>query len=113
MYSIYHFWKHLVANKSLFSEIKGLGEFPFNGEMISCHNDGLFPDLAIKLNKNPSIFTGGELIELKDSNTYRVSSFNSTVPSGKKNMRKIITSANSMIYQQMLEAGDNVFSLEE
>lgn len=113
MYSIYHFWKHLVGNKSLFSGISGLSEFPFDDGMISCRNDGLFPDLAIKLNRDRSLFTGGELIELKDSKTNRVSSFNSTVPSGKKNIKKIVTSANSTIYQQMLEAGDDVFSLEE
>jgi hypothetical protein len=81
--------------------------------MLSCVNKGVFPDLAIRLNKDRSLFTGGELIELKDSKSYLVSSFNSTVPTGKKNIRKIISSERGTIYLQMQKAGDDVFSLEE
>jgi len=33
---------------------------------LSCRNDGVFPDLAIRVNKNRKIFTGEELIELED-----------------------------------------------
>src|SRR6266496_1004994 len=113
MYSIYHFWKHLVRKRPLFSGLLTLSEFPFDNGMLSCVNKGLFPDLAIKLNKNRSVFTGGELIELKDSKSYLVSSFNSTVPTGKKNIRKIISSERGTIYLQMKKAGDDVFSLEE
>lgn len=113
MYSIYHFWKHLVQNRALFSEIVSLSEFSFDKRMLSCVNKGVFPDLAIKLNKKPTGFTGGELIELKDSKSYNVASFNSTVPTGKKNIRKIISSEHGTIFLQMKKAGDNVFSLEE
>ncbi len=113
MYSIYHFWKHLVHNKSLFPKIANLSEFNFDKSMLSCTNKGVFPDLAVKLNKQPSDFTGGELIELKDSKSYGVASFNSTVPTGKKNIRKIISSEHGTIFLQMRKAGDDVFSLEE
>lgn len=113
MYSIYHFWKHLVHNKSLFPKIVNLSEFDFDKRMLSCTNKGVFPDLAIKLNKGPSQFTGGELIELKDSKSYGVASFNSTIPTGKKNIRKIVSSEHGTIFLQMRKAGDNVFSLEE
>jgi hypothetical protein len=113
MHSIYHFWKHLVIKKALFSEPVDLADFPFNDEMLSCRNKGLFPDLAIKINKDRSLFTGGELIELKDSKSYTVSSFNSTVPSGSKNIRKLIRSTNSKIFKEMRKAGDDVFSLAE
>jgi len=113
MYSIYHFWRHLVHNKSLFSEIANLSEFNFDEKMLSCVNKGIFPDLAIKLNKKRSVFTGGELIELKDSKSYNVASFNSTVPTGKKTIRKIISSERGTIFLQMQKAGDDVFSLEE
>lgn len=113
MHSIYHFWKHLLHNRVLFSEIANLSEFDFNKNMLSCINKGIFPDLAIKLNKRRSIFTGGELIELKDSKSYNVASFNSTVPSGTKNIRKIISSERGTIFLQMQSAGDDVFSLEE
>ena len=73
----------------------------------------MFPDLAIRLNKHQPLFTGGELIELKDSKSYVVSSFNSTIPTGKKNIRKIIPSEHSKTFIQMTDAGDDVFSLEE
>jgi hypothetical protein len=113
MYSIFHFWEHLVKNKKRFSGLKNIDEFPFKKEMLSCENKGVFPDIAIRLNKNDAQFTGGELIELKDSKTYVVSSFNSTIPTRKKNIRDIISSENSSILQKMQEAGDHVFSLEE
>lgn len=90
-----------------------LDEFLFDASILSCKNKGIFPDLAIRLNKDRSIFSGGELIELKDSKSYTVSSFNSTIPTGKKNIRKIIPSENSTTFLQMKAAGDDVFSLEE
>jgi hypothetical protein len=113
MYSIYHFWKHLVNHKSMFPTISTLSEFSFDDSMLSCVNKGIFPDLAIRLNRKRSVFTGGELIELKDSKTYNVASFNSTIPTGKKNIRKIISSEHGTIFLQMQRAGDDVFSLEE
>lgn len=113
MNSIFHFWNHLVQNKASFSRVSNLDKFKFDKEMLSCENRGVFPDLAIKLNKDRSRFTGGELIEMKDSKTYSVSSFNSTIPTGKKNIRKIITSEKSKTFVQMKSAGDDVFSFEE
>lgn len=113
MNSIFHFWNHLVQNKSSFSRVSNLDKFKFDKEMLSCENRGVFPDLAIKLNKDRSQFNGGELIEMKDSKTYSVSSFNSTIPTGRKNIRKIITSEKSKTFVQMKSAGDDIFSLEE
>jgi hypothetical protein len=113
MYSIYHFWKHLVRHKSMFPTASNLSEFNFDKKMLSCVNKGVFPDLAIKLNKKGAVFTGGELIELKDSKSYSVASFNSTIPTGKKNIQKIISSEHGTIFLQMQRAGDDVFSLEE
>ncbi|HJZ19076.1 MAG TPA: hypothetical protein VJ208_03150 [Candidatus Nanoarchaeia archaeon] len=78
---------------------------------MSCRNEGIFPDMAIRLNKDKSIFIGGELIELKDSDSYTVSSFNSTIPSRSKKIEDIITGENSIIKQQMEEAGNDIFSL--
>jgi len=113
MHSIFHFWKHLVRNKSSFAKVSALDEFRYDDKMLSCKNDGVFPDLALKLNRDHSVFTGGELIELKDSKTYSVSSFNSTIPTGKKSIRKIIPSEHSTTFLQMKNSGDDVFSLEE
>lgn len=111
MYSIYHFFSSLVQKKDLLKKVKKLDRFPFNKRLLSCRNDGIFPDMAIRLNKDRRIFTGGELIELKDSDSYTVSSFNSTIPSRSKKIDEIITGKNSIIKQQMEEAGDDIVSL--
>ena len=112
MSSIYHFFKHLVANKSTLQTVEKLGNFPFATKMLSCQNEGVFPDLAIRINSDQSLFTGGELIELKDSvKSYTVSSFNSTIPTGTKEISKVIKGENSTIKRQMEEAGDVVDSL--
>jgi hypothetical protein len=111
MYSIYHFFKHLAAHKSILQTVKKLEEFPFAMEMLSCRNTGIFPDLAIKINTDNPLFTGGELIELKDSESYNVSSFNSTIPTGTKDIKKVVKGENSTIRQQMEKSGDMIHSL--
>jgi len=40
MHSIYHFFVHLVKNKSLFQTKDPLSRFPFAAEMLACRNDG-------------------------------------------------------------------------
>jgi len=111
MNSIYHFFKEIYLKKKYFLSTKSLEQFPFPQHLLSCVNKGKFPDLAIKLNKDRKTFTGGELIELKDSESYSVSSFNSTIPSGEKEISKIIGTGNSKIKKQMEEAGDSILSL--
>lgn len=111
MYSIFHFWQHLDQEKSKFKKAAKLDGFPFPGKMLSCVNKGVFPDLAIKINRHGH-FTGGELVELKDSRVYNIASFNSTIPTGRKNIRSVIPSEHSSIFKQMQAAGDDVFSLE-
>lgn len=111
MYSIYHFFKSLVLQKNRFIKVTKLADFPFDTSLLSCQNKGQFPDLAIKLSSNNSLFTGGELIELKDSDSYTVSSFNSTIPTGYKEIEKVIKGENSIIRRQMEDAGNNIYSL--
>lgn len=111
IYSINHFFHSLVQQKHLFTTIKKLEQFPFDQKLLACENKGIFPDLAIRLNKDKNIFTGGELIELKDSNSYAVSSFNSTIPSRSKKIEEIITGENSSIKKQMEAVGNDIFSL--
>jgi len=111
VYSIYHFFKHLVNNRHEFYGVEKLELFPFDDNMLACKNIGQFPDLAIRLNVNNPLFTGGELIELKDSKSYSVSSFNSTIPTGQKGIETIIKGINSSIKKQMKDAGNHIFSL--
>ena len=89
-YSIYHLFVDLCKKKQEFFSEKKLESFPFDEQMFSCVGDGKFPDLAIKLNNDNEQFTGGELIELKESkNKYSVASFNSTIPTGEKDVRTL------------------------
>ncbi|MBI4546651.1 MAG: hypothetical protein HY707_01620, partial [Ignavibacteriae bacterium] len=111
MYSIYHFFKSLVKNKKKLITTRKLDAVPFEKKILSCKNEGVFPDIAIRVNEDKSVFTGGELIELKDSDSYTVSSFNSTIPSRSKEIAKIIAGENSIVKRQMEKAGDNIFSL--
>jgi len=113
MYSIYHFFAHLLRNKPQLVEVDKLDEFRFDTELLSCKNDKVFPDLAIRINMDNPQFTGGELIELKDSKSYSVSSFNSTIPTGAKDIRAVIVSENSKIRRQMESRGDDILSLLE
>ena len=109
--SIYHFFADLCQKKGEFTSQNPLDTFPFNEDMLSCVNKGKFPDLAIKLNHNAPIFSGGELIELKDSKNYSVASFNSTIPTGEKDIQGLIEGTENIIRTQMQEAGDNILSL--
>jgi len=111
MYSIFHFFKTLAENRNLFISISKLDDFPFDTGMLSCRNRGQFPDMAIRITPESDLFTGGELIELKDSDSYTVSSFNSTIPTGKKKISKVIKAENSIIRKQMEAAGDDADSL--
>ena len=110
-YSIYHFFADLCQKKEEFLLANKLESFRFDEEMLSCINKGKFPDLAIKLNRGDSQFTGGELIELKDSKSYEVASFNSTIPTGEKDIEKLTTGRENIIRTQMQAAGNDILSL--
>ncbi len=111
--SIYHFFKTLVQNKNALKSIAKLDDFPFDENLLSCKRVGQFPDLAIRICRTDELFSGGELVELKDSKSYTVSSFNSTIPTGKKEIAKIIKGKNSEVLRQMIEAGDDISTLPE
>lgn len=101
----------MAENKKYFQSVEKLENFPFDDAMLACKNTGQFPDLAIRLSTEDPLFTGGELIELKDSKTYSVASFNSTIPAGRKDIEKVIKTVNSNIRRQMEAAGNNTLSL--
>lgn len=111
--SIYHFFKTLVENEEELKTVSKLDDFVFEESLLSCKRAGQFPDLAIRICNSDELFTGGELVELKDSKSYTVSSFNSTIPTGRKEIAKVIKGKNSNVLKQMIEAGDDVLSLPE
>lgn len=110
-YSIYHFFADLCKKKEKLFSVDTLEHFRFDEQMLSCVNKGRFPDLAIRLNRADLQFTGGELIELKDSKTYSVASFNSTIPTGEKNIEQLTAGQENIIRTQMQEAGNDIMSL--
>lgn len=110
-YSIYHFFADLCRKRDDFFLGNDLEDFPFDKRMLSCINKGKFPDLAIRLNNEDVQFTGGELIELKDSKQYSVASFNSTIPTGEKDIKKLTEGQANIIRTQMEKAGNNILSL--
>lgn len=110
-FSVYHLFSQIVEEKECLEKVRDLAKFPFDKKMLSCQNKGQFPDLAIRISKNDPLFSGGELIELKDSRSYVVSSFNSTIPTGKKDIAPLISSKSSKIRAQMEKAGDDILSL--
>ena len=110
-YSIYHFFADLCQRSNELTYASPLDSFPFDERMLSCVNKGKFPDLAIKLNHDDGLFSGGELIELKDSRSYSVASFNSTIPTGEKDIRKLISGSENVIRTQMQEVGNNILSV--
>ena len=110
-YSIYHFFADLCQRSDELSYASPLDSFSFDERMLSCVNKGKFPDLAIKLNHDDGLFSGGELIELKDNKSYSVASFNSTIPTGEKDIRKLVGGTANVIRTQMQEAGNDILSL--
>ncbi len=103
----------MAVNKDALKAIAKLDDFAFDENLLSCKRVGQFPDLAIRICKDDELFTGGELVELKDSKSYTVSSFNSTIPTAKKEIAKVVKGKNSEVLRQMIEAGDDVFALPE
>ena len=110
VYSIYHFFAHLYRNRNRLEWVPKLEDFPFDIELLSYKGRGKFPDFAIRVNpegKPP----GGELIEAKDSKSYSVPSFNSTIPTGSKSIESLIQGKSSVVRQQMEAVGDDIFAV--
>ena len=114
MFSIFHFFADLAAKRALLAENGNLENFPFNPEMLSCRRKGRFPDMAIRLAPNrlrDPLRCGGELIELKDAKSYSVASFNSTIPTGVKQIAALVDHGG--LGAEMAGRGDDVHSLPE
>lgn len=100
-----------MEKRDLLVTIEKLDSFPFDETLLSGKRRGAFPDLAIRINKkknNNPLLGGGELIEMKDAKTYGVASFNSTIPTGSKEIKSVATGS---LAEQMEIAGDDIHSL--
>ena len=78
-----------------------LEEFNYYPEhMVACRPK-TFPDFILKCSKDSkSQFHGGEFIEMKTTKSYQIASFNSTIPTGKKDItvltKKILNNLREM-----------------
>lgn len=110
MYSIYHFFASLMRSKQSLTTADKLQPQQFDIELFSSYKStGKFPDAIIRLNTGDPEIQGGELIELKDCDSYTIASFNSTIPTGKKDLTKILK-PNSKMWRDMRQAGEDIKS---
>lgn len=97
MYSIYHFFASLIHHKEILISSGKIRPDQFDTTMFSSYGSkGKFPDIVLRLNQDDSEIQGGELIELKDSDSYGVASFNSTIPTGTKDLTKLLKKTSKM-----------------
>ena len=90
--SAYHlFYDIYQRRRNLRSETLDAENFMLRDSLIACRGSkGIFPDLILQTNQDNPVFAGGELIEIKDSQSYAIASFNSTIPSAYKDVRDYV-----------------------
>lgn len=108
--SIYHFFQDLVDKKTLLEGRSNLESFPFDDNLISFRRKGSFPDIGIRICKDNNFFQGGELVEIKDCDSFNIASFNSTFPKGKTEIKSEVTSKSDAC-KQMKQVGENLEDL--
>lgn len=108
MASIYHFFAHLITNKNQFLQSTPLEKFPFDESLIAARSGGSFPDIILRLETSNRGFIGGEFIELKDSQSYSIASFNSTIPTGQKDITPFLEKKSGKIYGQLKKLGEHI-----
>ena len=106
--SAYHFFARLMERRGYFVQDNKLEDFAFPRDMIVAESRSRFPDLVLKTNQYGPL-AGGEFIELKDTKSYRISSFNSTLPSATKPVSLL---SNNM-KDQLLQVGEDLESVPQ
>ena len=101
--SVFHFFARLMERRGYFVQDNKLEDFAFPRDMIAAESRSGFPDFVLKTNPGGPL-AGGEFIELKDTKSYQIASFNSTLPSA----AKPVSSLTQNLKAQMLEAGEDI-----
>lgn len=83
--SAYHLFAHLLVKRNRFRQRDELANFAFPSEIIAGGSKSGFPDMVLRTNRSGR-FSGGEFIELKETNSYSIASFNSTLPTATKSV---------------------------
>lgn len=92
-----------MERRGYFVQDNKLEDFAFPRNMIAAESRSGFPDFVLKTNPGGPL-TGGEFIELKDTKSYQIASFNSTLPSA----AKPVSSLTQNLKDQLLEAGEDI-----
>lgn len=104
--SVFHFFARLMERRGYFVQDNKLEDFAFPRGMIAAESRSGFPDFVLKTNAVGQL-TGGEFIELKDTKSYQIASFNSTLPSA----TKPVSSLTQTIQNRLLESGEDLESV--
>lgn len=104
--SIYHLFVYLYLNRNDLISVNPIDTFPLDEQMLSRTGKDQFCHLAIKRNDGDTLFDGGELVVLKDSKSYSVTSFDSTIPTGEKYVRNV-TEWTELAYPTQIFEEDN------
>ncbi len=92
MSTIFHFFNDIALKHEHFISLEKLKDFPFDARLLHVDTaaadteSGQFPDRILRIDPDGR---GGELIEFKDSRSYSIASFNSTIPAGQKDLRDL------------------------
>lgn len=106
--SVFHFFARLMERRGYFVQDNKLEDFAFPRTMIAGESRSGFPDFVLKTNMDGTL-TGGEFIELKDTKSYQIASFNSTLPSATKR----VSSLSQNMKNQLIEAGEEIESVPQ
>ena len=107
--SIFHFFAHLMEHRGYFGQDGKLEDFDFPEQLIAARGGRQgFPDLVLKANE-AGPFEGGEFIELKETQSLQIASFNSTPPSAIKSIDVLQES----VINQLHELGESPYLLPE
>lgn len=110
MYSIYHLFAYLLHNRRRLQSVPNLTDYPFPSEPFSFHGKYDFPTLALRINPSGDP-RGGELLGLKDSRSYCISTFQSHIPVGAMSIDSLGYQKAKEIYKSMSSAGEDARSL--
>lgn len=108
--SIYHLFVYLYLDRNELVSANPINTFPFDEKMLSCTTKDELPSLAITRNDGDTLFGGGELVVLKDSESYSVISFDSMVPKGEMDVRNVTEWTESVCPTQVYEEGNEASS---
>jgi len=73
---------------------------------------GSFPDMILRTNKNHPMFSGGEFVEVKDTMSYSIASFNSTMPGAHKRASECIARGGKMHTEMQKNGEEDPYLLE-